>query len=200
MTPLRLAQDAAAPADPLRGLPARMAAGDADAHRALYEALGRDVLGYLRGRLNDDGAAEELLHEVMLSAWKGAAAFRGESRVRTWLLAMAHNAACNELRRRSRLTVVPEPERVDAARNGHAGPRHGATLDERIDLDAAIGRLPAAQREVLELVFAQGLGQEEAAAVLGVAVGTVKSRLNRAKERLRRHLSRREDPQGGRHA
>lgn len=195
MAPLRLAQPAAPAADPAsvpdpdRALVRRMAEGDVEAHRALYEAHGRAVLAYLAGRTDDPGQAEELLHDVMLAAWRGAAAFRGDSRVRTWLLVIAHNAACNERRRRQRLTLLPEPERVEAARNGHGAVRPGAALDDRIDLEAALQRLPAGQRDVLELVFAHGLAQDEAAAVLGVAVGTVKSRLNRAKERLRRHLA-----------
>jgi len=196
MSPLVLAMTSTAAEDPDLALVHAMADGDVDAHRILYERHGRGVLAFIAARVGDAGAAEELLHDVMLAAWNGAAGFRGRSRVKTWLLVIAHNRVCNELRRRVRLDIVPAPEAVAGARDGVAKGRPGA-LDEQIDLAAAIDRLPAGQREVLDLVFAQGLGQEEAADVLGVAVGTVKSRLNRAKAQLREHLQDADGAHGG---
>jgi len=184
-------------ADADAALVRRIAAGDREAHRLLYERFAREILAYLVGRLDDRPAAEELLQEIMLDLWRRSAArFRGESRVRTWLLAIAHNRACNELRRRSRLTVAEDPmtfaatggrSAAAATRNGSSG--GGWRSDELIDLDQAIVRLPDAQRAALELVFYHGLSIGEAAAVLDCAPGTVKSRLSRAKAELRRSLT-----------
>lgn len=172
----------------------RMAAGDRAAHRALYEAHARDVLGYLVGRVGGDRAlAEDLLHEVMLAAWRGASRFREESRVRTWLLGIAHHRAGNALRarRRERLVAEPaEPPRGPASRNA-------GRSDERVDLRRALGALPEGQRAALELVFLFGLSTAEAGEVLGVAQGTVKSRLYRAKARMRDLLDRERERDDG---
>jgi RNA polymerase sigma-70 factor (ECF subfamily) len=170
----------------------RVADGDIEAHRLLYERFGREILAYLVGRLGDRPAAEELLQEIMLDLWhRSAARFRGESRVRTWLLAIAHHRACNELRRRSRLTVAEDPAAIaDAVPAGRGGrPSGPGRPDDLIDLEQAIVRLPEIQRAALELVFYHGLSIEEAAAVMDCAPGTVKSRLSRAKTQLRADLT-----------
>lgn len=179
----------------------RIAAGDREAHRLLYERFGREILAYLVGRIGDRPAAEELLQEIMLDIWgRSAARFRGESRVRTWLLAIAHNRACNELRRRSRLTVTEDPAAIaDAVTAGRGGRSSGpGRPDELIDLEQAVLRLPEIHRAALELVFYHGLSIEEAAGVLDCAPGTVKSRLSRAKTQLRTDLA--GEPPHGRHS
>ena len=195
---LSLTARTAPASDPDRQLVRRMADGDVDAHRELYERYARGLLSYLAARLDDDAAAEELLHDVMLAAWHAARTFRGESSVRTWLLVIAHHRACNELRRRGRLVPVASPEAVTAARTGEGGRHAVAGVDSRIDLEAAFARLPDEQRAALELVFVHGLSQDEAARVLGVPSGTVKSRLHRAKARLRHVLAPRSEGEGGR--
>lgn len=170
----------------------RVAAGDVEAHRLLYERFGREILAYLIGRLGDRPAAEELLQEIMLDLWRRSAArFRGESRVRTWLLAIAHNRACNEIRRRSRLTVTDDPAAFANGANASpgSGPAGPGRPEDLIDLEQAIIRLPEIHRAALELVFYHGLSIEEAAGVLDCAPGTVKSRLSRAKAQLRSDLT-----------
>ena len=158
-----------------------MAQGESTALEALYGLYGGRVLSYLRGQLSDEGLAEEVLQDVFLAAWHAAAAFRGESKVLTWLLTIAHNRAINA-RRRRRLTLVSLETRLAGRDDGAAG------VGGRLDMAAALNRLPEAQRAALDLVFYHGLSVVEAATVLDVPEGTVKSRLHRAKAALRRLL------------
>ena len=166
----------------------RMAVGDTDALGELYARHGAGVLAYLMGRLDDRRLAEEVLQDVMLAAWEAAPGFRGESKVRTWLLTIAHHRALNA-RRRRRLPLADEAQATDGA-----GDWEGAA--ERADLRSALARLPAGQRTALELVFGHGLTMAEVAEVLGVAPGTVKSRLHRAKRALRAILENEEPTDG----
>jgi RNA polymerase sigma-70 factor (ECF subfamily) len=162
-----------------------MAAGERDAHGELYERHGRAVFAYLAGRLADRGVAEEVFQECMLEAWHSSGRFRGDSRVLTWLLAIAHYQSSNHLRRHRRQESA-DPSLLER-RNGTSPSL--ATVDLRIDLQNAVGELPPAQQAVLELVFFHGLTVEEVAEVLDVAPGTVKSRLFRAKAALKPRLS-----------
>lgn len=168
--------------DPDRELLQAVAAGDARALDELYARHGTQILAYLIGQLGDRQLAEEVLQDVMLAAWKGARNFRGESRVRTWLLAIARHRAINARRRRV-LPSAPLHEQTGAQLSGPS--EIAERNDERAAVQLALRLLPADQRETLELVFFHGLSGPETAEVLGVAVGTVKSRLHRAKAALR---------------
>lgn len=174
----------------------RVAAGDKAAHRALYERHGRAVLVYLACRVDDEAVAEELLQDVMLAVWQTAHRFGGRSAVRTWLFAIAHNTACNALRRRRPLLFGDAGmRRAIDARAATPGPGVGA--DQRLDLQRAMADLPDEQRTVMELFFFHGFDLEEIGAVTGAPVGTVKSRLSRAKGRMRRSLTGEGGAEGG---
>jgi RNA polymerase sigma-70 factor (ECF subfamily) len=166
----------------------RMAEGDTDALGELYARHGAGVLSYLVGRLGDRRLAEEVLQDVMLAAWQAASGFRAESKVRTWLLTIAHHRALNARRRRQ------PPLTAGLLSDGRADEWSGSA--ERADLRSALARLPNPQRAALELVFGHGLTTAEAAEVLGVAPGTVKSRLHRAKRALRSILESEESTDG----
>jgi RNA polymerase sigma-70 factor, ECF subfamily len=174
--------------DPDYALIQGMAARDSRALDELYERHGRGILSFLVAQLHDNRQlAEEVLQDVMLAAWENAGNFRGESKVRTWLLVIARNRALNAVRRRSPLLVelnddlsnydddTSPLERVQRQFRGQA-------------LRKAIENLPPQHKEILVLVFYQGLSGAEVAQVLGISEGTVKSRLHRAKEALRRLL------------
>ena len=158
-----------------------MAQGEPSALEALYHLYGGRVLSYLRGQLADEGLAEEVVQDVFLAAWHASAAFRGESKVLTWLLTIAHNRAINA-RRRKRATLVALEPRLAGTADSAVG------VGSRLDMNAALSRLPDVQRAALELVFYHGLSVVEAAAVLDGPEGTVKSRLHRAKATLRKLL------------
>lgn len=166
----------------------RIAAGDEDALQALYAACDQRLYAYALRLTGDPAAAEEVLQDSLVAAWQGASRFRGEGRAIAWLLGIVHNKALNSRR-------VRRPERLDGERAEPAAPgplpeAQAAQNDRRRRLSAAIGSLSLDHRTVLELVFYQGLSLEEAAAVIGCPLGTVKSRLNYAKASLRGLLSR----------
>jgi len=172
----------------------QIAAGDPRALEILYQRHGLALLRYLSGQIADRAQAEEVLQDVMLAVWHTARHFRAESSVRTWLITIAHHRASNARTRRSHFddTSIDEIERVSTD-----APTLIESLiqqSEQKELYAAFNRLPAAQRETLELVFYHALSGPEAAQALGVAHGTVKSRLHRALAKLRRLLQEAEIP------
>jgi RNA polymerase sigma factor (sigma-70 family) len=183
--------DGANPSSPPRERPdidliRAMADGDAHALDVLYTRHGGALLGYLTGQLgNNRQLAEEVLQDVMLAVWKAAPNFRGDSKVRTWLIAIARNQAIN-MRRKRKLQLVELHDTYNAEDTGPL--EHLERLDRAAALREALRELPDAQRETLELVFFHQLSGPEAAEIMDCSVGTVKSRLHRAKETLRRLL------------
>jgi RNA polymerase sigma-70 factor (ECF subfamily) len=174
-------------ADPDLALVRAMADGDVAAFRALYERHGRDVFAYLLGQIADRALAEELLQDVMLAAWTAAADFRGEGRVRGWLLTIAHNRALNARRRlargRAQALVPGLPDSSPAVA------RAAARAESRLDVAQALDRLSPEHRAVIVLSFYHELSVAETAGVLGIPPGTVKSRLHRAIAALRRRMA-----------
>lgn len=153
-----------------------MASGEEQALVHLYERHGPALLAHVTRLVGDRALAEEVLQDVMLASWHAAGSFRGDSSVRTWMLSIAHRRGLNATRRASL------PQRALVSDVAAPGTRDAA---EQLDVAQAIGNLPPEQRATLDLVFYQGLSLVESAEVMGVAVGTVKSRLHRAKQSLR---------------
>ncbi len=170
--------------DPDFALVQAMAGGDGGALDELYARYGAGIFSFLVARLGNRQLAEEVLQDVMLAAWDSAARFRGESKVLTWLLRIARNRSINAMRRR-RLPQVPIQDSLDASADDTGPLEKVVRRSERDLVRDAIQELPAGQREVLVLVFYHHLSSQEVAEVLGIAVGTVKSRLHRAKANLR---------------
>ena len=150
------------------------------------------VFRFARSIAADDAAAEDALQETFLAAWRSAETFRGESSVRAWLFAIAHNAVMRQHRRR-----VDEPKETeslsvlgDAAGGGSDDdPERDMLESERRQIfDRAMRRLGAADREVLLLRDIEGISGEEAAAVIGVPLAAMKTRLHRARLRLAAHV------------
>ncbi len=177
-------------ADPDHALIRAIAQGDEFAMDELYARHGPGLLAYLSSRLGNRQWAEEVLQEVMLAVWQSASGFRGESRVYTWMIIIARNRAINALQRDKSLHDKPlEDETGSIPAQSDAVLEHNAQLDE---LRAALTKLSDEHQETLELVFFHGLSNLETAAVLNISSGTVKSRLFRAKVRLREWLEEKE--------
>lgn len=176
-----ITQTQATDVDPDLILMQRIAAQDQNALQALYDKHAPGLLYYLSGRLGDTRLAEEVLQDTMLAVWQGAGRFRGECRVRTWLLTIARFRAINVFHRQ----IAPSSRNTPFDDEAQRIVAHPNTLGKYLDLNDALSALPEAQRETVELVFYHGLSLEETALVLQVATGTVKSRLHRAKNRLR---------------
>ncbi|MBI5959393.1 MAG: RNA polymerase sigma factor [Chloroflexi bacterium] len=161
-----------------------VAQGDPRALEELYQRHGRLILTYIIGQVGSEALAEEILQDVMLAVWQRAASFRAESTVYTWLLAIARRRAIS-----ARQKIPDESPLSDLIAADNTGPLEALEQQtEQARVREALRRLPADQREVLELIFYHDLSGPEAAAVLGVALGTVKSRLHRARTLLGRWL------------
>ncbi|MGI5151972.1 RNA polymerase sigma factor [Plantactinospora sp. CA-294935] len=169
------------------GLLHRVAAGDQRAFEELYARHGQPLLAYAEGLLGDRGRAEEALQDTFLATWRGAASFEGRSTVRTWLFGICRRQALSRMAGRR-----PAPLPMEAAAEVPAGePGPEAVALARADaraVAAALAELAPAHREVLDLAFGAGLAHAEIAEVLGIPVGTVKSRLFHARAGLARAL------------
>ncbi|MGQ0525885.1 MAG: RNA polymerase sigma factor [Betaproteobacteria bacterium] len=137
---------------------------------------------YARALTGDRVVADDLVQDTLERAWSKLHLWRRGSDLRAWLFTVMHNVYVNQLRSRAGYAVVPldenEPILLD-----HAAPSD--RLEIR-DLDIALRKLPDEQREVLLLVGLEQLSYDETARALGIPIGTVMSRLSRARERLRR--------------
>ncbi len=170
------------------GLLGRISQGDEDAMAAFYRAHGRVVLAQVLLVAGERVLAEEIVQDTMLAVWRGAGSFRGESSVRSWVIAIARRQTRDRLRSR-RLWVVDDAFLADQPGSG-PGPEVTA-LDraELAEVKGAIRELAVAHREVLGLAFGSGLSLPEVAGVLEIPVGTVKSRLAAARTALNRILN-----------
>lgn len=143
----------------------------------------------------DGNAADDLVQETILKAWSNMDKFDPETNLDAWLFTILRNTFYSSLRKTKR--EVPDPDGIYAA-SLSVKPAHDSRLAFR-DFQRAFDALSPEHREVLTLVGASGISCEEAAKMMGVAVGTVKSRLSRARRRLseRLHLEDGEDMFGG---
>ena len=139
---------------------------------------------YAIALMRDRTEADDLVHDVVLRALDKLHLWREGTNMRTWLFTIMHNLHANEMRRRSRmLDVVP----LDAA-PPRAEPAGQEAAVEWSELSGAMAGLSGLHRQVLLLVGLEGMTYAEAAGVLDVPVGTVMSRLSRAREDLRRKI------------
>jgi RNA polymerase sigma-70 factor (ECF subfamily) len=138
----------------------------------------------------------------MVSAFRRAADFRGDAAVTTWLHRIVVNASLDRLRRRANrpATSGGNEQVFESVMTNAADPAR--TADTRLDVDAALQMLPPQQRAALVLVDMLGFSVDDAAAVLAISPGTVKSRCARARARLLPYVAHLRDgpPQGNRSA
>jgi RNA polymerase sigma-70 factor, ECF subfamily len=167
----------------------QVAAGAGDAMAELYRRHGQMLFAQIRFMAGDQALSEEILQDTMLAIWQGAASFRGDSKPRSWMMAIAHRQTRDRLRHR-RLQVVDDGF-LAALPSLVPGPEDVAL--ERVEASLvidAIGALRPAHREVLGLAFGAGLALADIAEILEIPVGTVKSRISAAREALARTLRR----------
>jgi RNA polymerase sigma-70 factor (ECF subfamily) len=143
---------------------------------------------YARVLTGDINRADDLVQDTLARAWEKRQLWRAGSDLRAWLFTIMHNVHVNQFSIRRR-------ELAESSLDADDGPAAGwqipvrATQSDRIELNEVllqIGRLPTDQREVLILAAVEELRYEDIARVQGVPIGTVMSRLNRAREKLRR--------------
>jgi RNA polymerase sigma-70 factor, ECF subfamily len=165
----------------------RVADGDVAALAALYSRHGDRLLAFLQRYAGDRMTAEEILQDTLLAVWRSADRYARRSSVTTWLFGVARRQAHNRLRARmpESLPLKDLAGWADPA----PGPAEWALASARAEAIAgAFDALAPPQREVLSLAFAARLRHQEIAEILGVPVGTVKSRLHHARAALSRAL------------
>jgi RNA polymerase sigma-70 factor (ECF subfamily) len=167
----------------------RHVAGDNEAFGELFRRH-RDRLWAVALRtVCDQEEAADALQDAMVSAFRRAGDFRGESAVTTWLHRIVVNASLDRLRRRAARPAVPiGDEEVFEVRAPQDGDPARAT-DTRLDVDAALRLLPPQQRAALVVVDMLGFSVADAAVILDISPGTVKSRCARARAKLLPHVS-----------
>lgn len=163
----------------------RHVAGDPDAFGQLFQR-NRDRLWAVAFRtLGDQEEAADALQEAMISAFRRAGSFRGDSAVSTWLHRIVVNASLDRLRRKSaRPATTGDEEALDGLAASRAGPDPSGASDTALDVKAALRQLPPDQQAALVLVDMLGFPVADAARILGVSQGTVKSRCARGRARL----------------
>lgn len=135
---------------------------------------------YARALVGDRAAAEDLVQDTIERGWAGLRSWQRGTDMRAWLFSIMHNLRVDQGRRGTLHTEPLDDETPLPAIPGHVS----AGLELR-DLDAALRLLPEEQREILLLVGLEEMRYEDVASSLGIPVGTVMSRLSRAREKLR---------------
>jgi RNA polymerase sigma factor (sigma-70 family) len=161
---------------------------DKEAFATLFGHFAPRVKSYMRRLGTDDAQAEELMQEAMIMVWRRAHTYDPErSAASTWIFTIARNKRIDGLRRGSWLdidpndpTVISEPDQPDDIVSGFEIARQ---------MKEAVAMLPDDQAEAIRLAYYEGLSQSEIAAKLGTPLGTVKSRLRLALQRLRIKIS-----------
>ena len=167
------------------------AAGDAGAFETLVLRYQARIVNYASALVHDAGVAEDVAQETFVRAWRGLGRFRGESAFRTWLYRIAANVARTELDRRGRRTRIADRSLDDEAEPLQAGdvpspaPDAETALVTREAIDRALAELPDDLRLALVLRDVEGLDYKEIAGVTGAPMGTVESRIFRARRRMR---------------
>jgi RNA polymerase sigma-70 factor (ECF subfamily) len=164
-----------------------------EARLALVHETQHSVFRFLKAMVRDEDIAQDLTQDTFVRAFQSLGSFRGESRVTTWILAIARNVALNRSRRMrleqrwQQLTDRP-PDVADPRVVPEPG-EHGLT--------AALAALPSVQREAIVLYYVEDLGIEDVARITERPANTVKSDLRRARAALRAVLEERQDPTTG---
>jgi RNA polymerase sigma-70 factor (ECF subfamily) len=164
--------------------------GDPEAMEALLSRYEKAVYRFGLRMCGSEEAAREVLQQTLLAAFQNVKRFRGNAKLSTWLYQIARSF-CSKSHRPSADPSVPlDSTEAMSVPSGEPSPEEGARARELgAALSAAIQALPIAQREVLILRDVEGLSAEEAAAVLGIRVANLKTRLHRARGELRKHLA-----------
>ena len=140
------------------------------------------VRAFLLRMAHDSGIADDLAQQTFLKVWRKLYTFRSGARFSTWLFAIAFNEFRNDCRRKKELLMedIDAPEAEEPAAETHTS--------LRLDLHEALKRLSAGERAAIVLCCQNGLSHEEAAQVLDCPLGTVKTNIQRGKDKLKREL------------
>ena len=161
------------------------ASGDAHAFERLYRSHLTRIHSLARRMLSDEDA-DEVAQDIFVRAWQKLGTFRGESAFGTWL----HRLGINVILARRESLGVRRRRYVEGETTLDLLPSRRGSPEAAMDVEAAIGQLPDGARQVFVLHDIEGYRHQEIADMLGLATGTSKSQLHRARMALRQHLDR----------
>lgn len=168
--------------DLIIGLINEVSKGNEDAFNQLYEITHRRVFKYLYRLTGNQQMAEDILIDTFTEIWRSAKKYKGHSKVFTWMLGIARNLAMNEFKKRK----MNGYEVDDRTYSDSADQFHAFTETETSQiLQEALNRLPIKHREILDLVFLQGMSYEDISQIINIPINTVKTRVFYAKEKLK---------------
>ncbi len=179
----------------------RLGQGDQSALEELYERWSRPLVNFLYGMCRDRTFAEDLMQDVFVKVWRAAPRYKPLAKFSTWLFHIARNHWLNE--REKKLRRIRPVSMDGGGRKNDNGARlrdaipadtrspGDLTLDRELAdrIDGAVAQLPEKYRDVWLLGASQGLPYEQVSQILGIPVGTVKSRMFQAVRKLRESLA-----------
>lgn len=170
--------------------------GDRDAFNVLMEKYQKQVFNIAYGMLSDYEDASDAAQEVFIKIYKSIASFKGESSFVTWMYRICSNVCNDILRKRQRRGISVSLDSEDEKDSNLQIPSEAPTPEETVEMNErqkavreAINNLPTEYREIIIYSDMQQLSYDEIALILKCPKGTVKSRLNRARNALRKKLS-----------
>jgi RNA polymerase sigma-70 factor (ECF subfamily) len=156
--------------------------GDTESFRLLVQRYQKSVIRMIANLINDRHTCEDIAQEVFLAAYKKLSSFDpSRSSFSTWLFTIARNKSINAMKKRKILSVNKPPDNPDFSE-----PAESLIRDELfVKLDRALESLSPGHRRALVMAEFENMPYEQIAQIEGIRIGTVKSRINRAKHRLR---------------
>ena len=173
-----------------RRLLQRIVDKDRDALDILYSRYVTSVYSMALNMLKQPPLAEEVTQDVFLNVWLKAASFNSErGQPRSWIMSVAHHRVIDVIRSRRRTASVTDPEGYDTLERLPSG---GASVETQVErnldrerIGRALATLPDSQREVIVLAYFEGFSQSEMAELLSLPLGTIKTRVRLAMQKLR---------------
>jgi RNA polymerase sigma-70 factor, ECF subfamily len=164
----------------------RAQSGDVDAFESVYRTHAAAIFALCRRMVGDEAEARDLMQDIFVRAWERLTTFRGQSSVATWLHRLGVNVVLEHLRasRRDAIRLIAGDEDSFGSRSP------SGQIDARMDLDAALARLPGGARIVFVLHDVEGYSHDEISQMTGIAPGTARAQLFRARRALMRLLDR----------
>jgi RNA polymerase sigma-70 factor (ECF subfamily) len=169
----------------------RVRAGDEEAFRLIFDRYSRPVLSFIFDMVGDRALAEDLAQETFVRAFRGLNTLREETKLSTWLFAIAKNCAREQLRSRRRHAANVEIDAEPAFElHDHGRTPSGQLLDKELSgvIQGALMKLDEDKRTVFTLKVLQQHSYEEIAEITGFSVGKLKTDLHRARAEMRRRI------------
>lgn len=166
----------------LHALLVLIAEGDKQAFASFYRALEKPLFNFINLKLNDSFQSADLLHDVFIEVWKGAARFEGRSAVKTWVFGIAYRKVMDVFRKGGKMKYVAEiPDQPD---DSPTAEQSIYATQKAEHVRHCLAQLKPEHRSVIELAFFEDFGYRQISEVIGAPEGTVKTRVFHAKKLL----------------